>query len=70
MPEEIIQETGPNIPPDSRPPVSNLSPAQRQFAEVLGNCLAKQWRRMHAAPQKDASDRSEKPGSANHKRGD
>jgi hypothetical protein len=52
MPEEIIQESGSRIPSDSEPLAGNLSPAQRQFAEVLGSCLAEQWRRIHTAPQK------------------
>jgi hypothetical protein len=70
MPEEIDHETGSSIPPDSRPLASNLSPAQRQFAEVLGNCLAERWRRMHSAPQADASDRSARTDSPNDKTGD
>lgn len=70
MPEEIDQATGSRIPSDGRPLAGNLSPAQRQFAEVLGNCLAERWRRMHTAPQADTSDRSAKTDSPNYKTGD
>ena len=70
MPEEIVQETGPNIPPDSRPLASNLSTVQRQFAEVLGNCLASHWRKLHSGAQRVAHDGTAKIDSANEKTGD
>lgn len=70
MPEKIDQVNGSRPPSDSSSLAGNLTPAQRQFAEVLGNCLAEQWRRTHTTPQKDASDRSEQSGSANDKTGD
>lgn len=54
MPDEIVKETGSSIPSNSNPLTSNLTPAQRQFAEVLGSCLAEQWRRTHTAGQTDA----------------
>jgi hypothetical protein len=69
MPEEIVQETGSSIPSDSRLLTSNLSPAQRQFAEVLGNCLAGHWRKLHSGSHTVASDGSEKAGSADDKKG-
>lgn len=54
MPDAIVPETDSSNPSDSIPPAGNLTPAQRQFAEVLGSCLAEQWRRMQTAPQEDA----------------
>ncbi len=54
MPEEIDQVNGSRPPSDSSPLAGNLTPAQRQFAEVLGSCLAEQWRRTHTAGQTDA----------------
>jgi hypothetical protein len=65
MPEEIVQETGSSTLSDSKPLANNLTPAQRQFAEVLGNCLVGHWRRMHTEPQK-VSGHSRHVGNANH----
>jgi len=70
MPEEIVQEAGSSIPSDSGPLASNLSPAQRQFAEVLGNCLAGHWRKLHSGPQTTASHESAKTDRANDKTGE
>ncbi len=52
MPDENDQETGSSNPSKTRPMAGNLSPAQQQFAEVLGNCLAEHWRRTHTAPER------------------
>ena len=70
MSEEIVQENGSTIPADSRPLASNLSPAQRQFAEVLGSCLAEHWRRTHTTRQEDAPGSSARIDNANDHTGD